>query len=357
LNIHNLNFQGYIFNFVKIVFVGAIIKAISFYLPEKSFSNEDYFREFPDSRLNENLKKLAIENRFIVSENEIASDLALSSAIKLFDEHQINREEIDFIIFCAQEFDFYTPTTACTIQAKLGLRNNCGAIDVNLGCSGFVYGLNLAKGLIDSDSCKNVLLLTSSTLTKTFHPNDKSSRYLFGDGAAATLISSVNSSQSGIGKFVFGTDGSRFDKIIVRDGGARNPINENSFIDSNDGFGNISNNAHFFMDGIGIFNFALKTVPDLIFQTLEKNGLTMEQIDYFVLHQTNFLLNESIRKKMNIKPERMVYNIQKIGNTVSSTIPIAIKMEQDKGKIKKDSLIVIAGFGTGLSWSATVIKI
>ena len=337
--------------------MGANIKAISYHLPEKSFSNEGYFALFPESRSNENLNKLKIENRFIVSENEVSSDLAVKSALKLFDEHKINRDEIDFVIFCAQEFDFYTPTTACTIQAKLGLSNNCGAIDFNLGCSGFVYGLNIAKGLIESDSCKNVLLLTSSTLTKTFHPKDKSSRYLFGDGAAATLISSVNSSQSGIRKFVFGTDGSRFDKIIVRDGGARNPINENSFIDSNDGFGNISNNAHFFMDGIGIFNFALKTVPNLIFQTLEKNELKLEQIDYFVLHQTNFLLNESIRKKMNIEPERMIYNIHGIGNTVSSTIPIAIKMEQDYGKIKKDALVLIAGFGTGLSWSATIIKI
>ena len=149
--------------------MGSFIKSISYYLPDTIFTNDHFFELFPQSLLNKaNLEKLGIKERHIVDANETASDLAIKSALKLFEEHHIEKNEIDFVLFCAQEFDHYTPTTACLIQHKLGLNNNCGALDFNLGCSGFVYGLGIAKGLIESVGCKNVLLLTSSTLTKTF---------------------------------------------------------------------------------------------------------------------------------------------------------------------------------------------
>ena len=204
----------------------SIIKAISYYLPEKKFTNSDFAELFPESISNSNLQKLGINERRIVDNNQTASDLAVESALQLFLEHNIDKNDIDFILFCAQEFDHYTPTTACLIQERLGIPTKCGALDFNLGCSGFVYGLSIAKGLIEACDCNHVLLLTSSTLTKTFHPEDKNSRYLFGDGAAATLISNSNLEQN-IGPFIFGTDGKRGDKIIIKDGGARNPITEN----------------------------------------------------------------------------------------------------------------------------------
>lgn len=336
--------------------MGSLIRAISYHLPAQAYTNDDFFDSFPDSIINkQNLLKLGIKNRYIVSAEETASDLALKAALNLFTEHSINKNEIDFLLFCAQEFDHYTPTTACIIQNKLGLNTNCGALDFNLGCSGFVYGLGVAKGLIESIGCKNVLLLTSSTLTKTFHFQDKSSRFLFGDGAAATLISSNNESK--IGNFVFGTDGSKSDKIIVRDGGARNKLNESSFEDIIDEYGNVTSNACFYMNGTSIFNFGLKTVPTLIKDTLNKNNYSIKDIDLFIFHQANLFLIETIGKKTGIPNEKIFNFMESIGNTVSSTIPIALAEAIKTKKAKSGDKIFICGFGTGLSWGATIIEL
>jgi 3-oxoacyl-[acyl-carrier-protein] synthase-3 len=336
--------------------VSATVKAISYYLPEKKFSNDDFGKLFPGSLSNINLEKLGIKERRIVAQKQTASDLAVESALQLFSEHNIDKNEIDFILFCAQEFDHYTPTTACLIQERLGIPTHCGALDYNLGCSGFVYGLSLAKGLIDACDCKNVLLLTSSTLTKTFHPKDKNSRYIFGDGAAATLISNDYEGNN-IGPFIFGTDGKRGDKIIIKDGGARNPITKESTIDVEDEYGNVTNNAHFFMNGTSIFNFGLKTVPVMIEQLLDKANLKMDEIDLFIFHQTNNFMNEMIRKKIGIPENKFVVHIENCGNTVSSTIPIALAENIKFGKAKKGQTILLAAFGTGLSWAATIIRL
>jgi 3-oxoacyl-[acyl-carrier-protein] synthase III len=336
--------------------VPATIKAISYYLPEKKFSNNDFGKLFPDSLSNSNLEKLGISERRIVAENQTASDLAVESVLQLFKEHAIDKNEIDFILFCAQEFDYYTPTTACLIQERLGIPTHCGALDFNLGCSGFVYGLSIAKGLIDACDCKNILLLTSSTLTKTFHPKDKNSRYIFGDGAAATLISNGSEGKN-IGPFIFGTDGKRADKIIIKDGGARNPITKESNTDFEDEYGNITNNAHFYMNGTSIFNFGLKTVPKMIEELLEKSGLKMDAIDLFIFHQTNNFMNEMIRKKIGIPENKFIIHIENCGNTVSSTIPIALYESIKSGKAKKGQTILLAAFGTGLSWAATIVKL
>ncbi len=336
--------------------MGAVIEAISYHLPAKTYTNEDFFDSFPDSINNKhNLLKLGINNRFIVSTEETASDLAMKAATKLFAEHSIDKSSVDFLLFCAQEFDHYTPTTACIIQNKLELNNQCGALDFNLGCSGFVYGLGVAKGLIESLGCKKVLLLTSSTLTKTFHPKDKSSRFLFGDGAAATLISSNNDSK--IGNFIFGTDGSRSDKIIVKDGGARNKLNNSSFEDITDEYGNTTNNACFYMNGTSIFNFGLKTVPGLVNDTLNKNNYSLQDIDLFIFHQANLFLIETIGKKIGIPNEKIFNFMESIGNTVSSTIPIALAEAIKTKKAKPGNKILVCGFGTGLSWGATIIEL
>ncbi len=334
----------------------AYIKAISYHLPEKNYSNEDFFSQFPEARAGEeNLLKTGVRNRRIIAPGETASDIAVKAAEKFFTEHKIDRSEIGFLLFCAQEFDHYTPTTACIIQERLGLPKNCGALDYNLGCSGFVYGLSLAKGLIESSGIKNVLLLTSSTLTKTFHPRDKSSWFVFGDGAAATLISSRET--KGIGQFVFGTDGSGKNKIIVKDGGARNALTETSTQDVTDEYGNTTNNSTFFMNGTGVFIFALKTVPEMINELLKKEGRKIEDVDLFIFHQANLFLVDSIRKKMGV-PEEKVFNfMENTGNTVSSSIPIALHEALKAGKAKKGDTIVIAGFGVGLSWAATTVEL
>jgi 3-oxoacyl-[acyl-carrier-protein] synthase III len=336
--------------------VNSYIKAISYHLPETIFSNEDFFKIFPDERQHEeNLQKTGVLNRHIISPDETASDIGVKAAQKLFIEHSIDPSSIDFLLFCAQEFDHFTPTTACIMQSKLNLPKSCGALDFNLGCSGFVYGLSLAKGLIESVGIKNVLLITSSTLTRTFHKKDKSSIFLFGDGAAATLISSRD--EKGIGKFVFGTDGSGKDKIIVKDGGARNKLTENSLIDHSDQYGNTTNDASFYMNGTGVFIFGLKTVPVLIEELLNKENNSINDIDLFIFHQANLFLIDSIRSKMKI-PEQKIFNYMgNVGNTVSSSIPIALNEGIRAGRAKKGDRIMLIGFGVGLSWAATTIEV
>jgi 3-oxoacyl-[acyl-carrier-protein] synthase-3 len=334
----------------------ACIKAISYYLPEKIYSNEDFFKEFPDALTSkENLLKIGVKNRHIIDPGETASDIAVKAAGKLFTDHQVKPEEIDFLLFCAQEFDYYTPTSACVIQERLHLPKTCGALDYNLGCSGFVYGLSLAKGLIESIGLKNVLLLTSSTLTKKFHPKDKSSLFVFGDGAAATLISAREN--TGLGQFVFGTDGEGKNKIIVKDGGARNPLKDSSTKDITDEFGNTTNDATFYMNGTGVFVFGLKTVPKMIHDLLAKENKTISDIDLFIFHQANLFLINSIRKKLEL-PEEKVFNfMENTGNTVSSSIPIALHEALKCGRAKKGDTVLLAGFGVGLSWAATTVQL
>lgn len=337
--------------------VKAIIEHISYYLPEKKISNQDFFRLYPESVNNlANLFKIGIQERHVVESNITASDIAVKAAEKLFLDYSVNPSEIDFVLFCAQEFDYYTPTTACVIHERLKLSSQCGALDFNLGCSGYVYGLSIAKGLIESVGLKKILFLTSSTLTKTFHPKDKSSRFLFGDGASATLIIASDENQ-GIGQFVFGTDGKGANKIIVKDGGARNALKESSYIEVADDYGNITNDASFYMNGIGVFVFGLNIVPKMIVELLEKEKKHKNQIDLFIFHQANLFLIDKIRLKLEISEDKVFNFMKDTGNTVSSSIPIALSEAIKCGKAKKGDTILLAAFGVGLSWAATIIKL
>lgn len=333
----------------------AYIHKISCFLPEHRFTNADFFKEFPESESSNSLKQIGIEERRIASDGVLASDLAILASEKLFTEHNIDRTSIDFVLFCAQEFDYFTPTTACVIQDRLGLSTNCGALDFNLGCSGFVYGLSIAKGLIETGSARNVLLLTSSTLTRQIHAKDRSSRYLFGDGAAATLVSSR--SEEGVGLFQFGTDGGGKNKIIVEEGGNRNPLSASSNMEKVDAYGNVTTPSSFYMNGTGIFLFGLRTVPDLVEKTLKVNLLEIEDIDLVIFHQANAFLLETLRKKMEIPEEKMYICMKNTGNTVSSTIPIALSDAIKRGKVQYGSKILLVAFGVGLSWGATVVEL
>jgi len=331
------------------------IKAISYYLPDRVLSNENLLKKFPGLKINELTRLTGVKQRHISAEGETASDMAIKSAVKLFSEYSIKKEEIDFVIFCTQSNDYYTPSTACILQERLGLPKSCGAFDFNQGCTGYIYGLSLSKGLIESSQAKNILLLTSETVTKKIHPEDKSNMAIFGDGASATLISETNS--EGVGDFVFGTDGKGFEEIIIKHGGARFPYPETKSIDYNDDFGNIRNDGCFYMNGSGVFSFSVKTAPDLINQILKKANKTVDDIDLFVLHQANRIILESIFIKAKIPKEKTFYYLEKCGNTVSSTIPIALKEAINQGKVKTGDTVLLAGFGVGFSWAGTIVEL
>lgn len=329
----------------------AFIKAISYYLPEKIVTNEELVKDFPEWTVEKVAGKVGVTERHISAENETAGDMAIHAAEKLFGEHNISRESIDFVLLCTQSSDYYLPSTACLIQNKLGLPTSCGAFDFNLGCSGYEYGLALAKGLVSGSIAKNILLLTAETYNKYIHPRDKGNKTIFGDGASATLVSTDGFAE--IGEFVLGTDGSGAEGLIVKSGASRNkePLNNIEY-DEN---GNPHSSDHLFMDGKAIFDFTVKAVPPMINEVLSKNGLTKDEVDMYVFHQANKYMINFLRKLIMIDKEKFYVYLEKVGNTVSSTIPIALCEAQKEDKLHGN--ILLAGFGVGFSWGGCIIKV
>ena len=332
------------------------IKGIASYLPIQKLTNEELSKDYPNWDVQKIYNKTGILTRAIAGEDECASDLAVAAAEKLFDKGVCKREEIEFLILCTQSPDYHLPTTACIIQDRLKLPTSCGALDFNLGCSGYIYGISIVKGMIETGIINNALLITSETYTKYLHPSDRSVRTIFGDGAAATFISSMESDEELIGPFVFGTDGSGADELIVPAGGLRTPISPETAIEETFDNGISRSPQNLFMDGAEIFNFTIKTIPITVRDLLEKNRMTIDDIDMYIFHQANAFILESLRRKIKIPKEKFCINNEHYGNTVSSTIPMALEIEIDKGNIKKGDKLMLVGFGVGLSWAATIIK-
>ena len=330
--------------------MNAYIKAISYYLPEKIVTNEDLVRDYPQWDAEKVAKKVGVNERHIAAENETAGDMAIKAAHSLFAEYNINPSDIDFILLCTQSPDYHLPSTACVIQDKLGVSTNAGALDFDLGCSGYEYGLALAKGLIVGGMAQTVLLLTAETYNRYIHPTDHGNRSIFGDGAAATIVST--SGEYEIGEFVFGTDGSGAEKLIVRTGCSRQPEKSDEIGSDQGGYVNAPD--YLYMDGSGIFNFTLEAVPIMIKQLLEKSGLRQEDIDEFIFHQANKFMLNTIRKICHFDREKFYIDLEQTGNTVSSTVPIALKDYITKGG--KAKTIMLAGFGVGLSWSSCILN-
>ena len=330
----------------------AFIKGISYYLPEQIMRNEELICDFPEWSVEKVAGKIGVSERHIAATDETSTDMAIKAAKKLFLNKNLNGSEIDFVLLCTQSPDYFLPTSACIIQNELGIPVSSGALDFNLGCSGFVYGLAIAKGLVFSGVAKNILLLTSETYSKYIHPRDKVNRTIFGDAAAATLISDNGFAE--IMDFSLGTDGRGANNLIVKTGGLRHPakMNDLQFDES----GNPTSSDYIFMDGSEIFNFTLEMVPVLIAQTLKINNLLKEDIDLFIFHQANKYMLNFLRKKIQIPEEKFYYCLDKIGNTVSSTIPIAIAEALLENKIKSGEIGLLAGFGVGYSWAGSVIK-
>ena len=327
------------------------IKAISYYLPENVLTNEQLTQEFPEWTVEKIASKIGVNQRHIASESETAADMGMKAAEKLFKEHNIDRSQIDFLLFCTQSPDYFLPSSACVMQSKLGLSTSCGALDFNLGCSGYVYGLSLARGLIVGGIAKNVILITAETYTKHLHPKDKGNRTIFGDAAAATLISTEGFAE--IGEFVLGTNGKGAENLIVKSGAMRqkSPANDLHFDENN----NPKSSDYLFMDGGEIFNFTSDAVPVLVDETLKKNNLIQENIDLFVFHQANKYMMNYLRKLIDIDKDKFYIYLENVGNTVSSTIPIALYEALRENKLKSN--VLLAGFGVGYSWGATILKV
>ena len=328
----------------------AFIKQVAYCLPEKIVTNEAIVEEFPEWSVEKIIEKVGVKQRHVSAKEETAADLAEKAANKLFEDGNIDRNLVDFVILCTQSPDYFMPSTACVLQDRLGLRKDIGAFDFNLGCSGYVYGLAIAKGLIAGGMAENVLLLTSETYNKYLHPRDKGNRTIFGDAATATLISTDGIAE--ICEFVLGTDGGGANNLIVKSGAARMPEKQNDL--SFDKNGNPVSSDHLYMNGAQIFVFTQRMVPKAIGDVLVKNHLEQGDIDLFVLHQANRYMLDFLRKKMAIPEDRFFVHMENVGNTVSNTIPICLVEARIENRLKGN--VLLCGFGVGYSWGAVVLK-
>ena len=326
------------------------IKAINYYLPEQILTNDQISERFLEWSAEKVAKKVGITERHLSAENETAADMAYKAAEKLFAENPKVKEQVDFLLLCSQSVDYKLPSSSCILQDRLGLSKKCGAFDFNLGCSGYEYGLAVAKGLIVSGIANNILLLTAETYTKYIHPEDKGNQTIFGDAATASLISTEGFAE--IGEFVLGTDGSGAKNLIVNTGGSRNPEKTgNQSIDEN---GNIQWDDNHFMDGGAVFNFTSDVVPPMVEGLLAKENMVQDDVDLWIFHQANKYMINYLRKLMMIDKDKFYIFMEKVGNTVSSTVPIAIAEAKKENKLH--GKVLLAGFGVGLSWGATMIN-
>ncbi len=321
----------------------AAVGPIAIHLPERVETNEDLSALFPKWDLDLIYSKTGIQARHIAAPEECASDLGVAAAEKLFSTYSIDRGTIDFLLFCTQTPDYPLPTTACLMQHRLGLPTSIGALDFNLGCSGFVYGLSLADGLIRGGAAKRILLITAETYSKYIDPDDRSLRTIFGDGAAATLIEA--SDTPSLSAFSFGTDGSAGDALMVNSGGARpagtalQPRTKWRWA------------SKLYMDGPGLIKLTLNTIPQTIERVLAEGHVNESDIELFLVHQATHKLLDHLRQEMHLDEERMPTVLREFGNTVSSTIPIMMHQLRASGRLRRGTRCLLAGFGVGFSWA------
>jgi 3-oxoacyl-[acyl-carrier-protein] synthase-3 len=326
----------------------AAITAIEYYLPEKTLSNEELIREFPEWSVQKIADKTGIDSRHVSGPDECSSDLAAAAAERLF-KAGLDRASIDYVLFCTQSPDYFLPTTACLLQTRLGIPTSAGALDFNLGCSGYLYGLGLAKGLVETGQASKVLLLTGETYTKMLAQEDRSVRTVFGDGASATVVEPVEigpDAPQPIGPFVYGTDGRGARNLIVEYGAFRKPLAAEG----------APAKPTLFMDGGEIFAFTLSTVPKAVNALLQRAKLKADEVDLYVFHQANRHMLEYLRRKSAIPEEKFLVHLSDCGNTVSATIPITLREAQRAGRLKRGAVLALVGFGVGYSWCAAICR-
>lgn len=334
---------------------GTTIRGISWLLPERAETNEDLVREFGTWTPEKIFRKTGITQRHIADIDKPASHYHALVGERFFSEHpDISRDTIDMLVICTETRDYIAPATACVVHGLLGLRKTCGAVDYELGCSGYIYGLSLAKGYIAGGIARRVLLITGDVITRYINRMDKATRTIFGDGFTATLLE--ESEKDRVTGFDLGTDGSGFRDIIIEAGATAMPCSPETAVESVNRFGNIHSKEDLFMDGRKVLDFSLREVPASVERTLRRAGVNKEDIDLVVFHQASVLLLEGVREVLGVPKEKFVIDMAEMGNTVSSTIPIVLARAASDGRLKKGMKVLVSGFGVGLSWGTAIVE-
>ena len=315
------------------------ISDIQYYLPPKLLSNEDLVFDNPDWRMDDIEKKTGIKYRYICEDAQTSKDIALLACEKIFNSN-VRRSDIDFLIVVTESPEYIAPAMSCDLQNSLGLETSIASFDVNLGCSGFVYGLMVADSILCANNYSNGLLVCVDTYSKYISSNDRTCRPLFSDAASATLITA--SKKKTVGPFVLGTDGSGYKDLMVKNSGTIKNIDTERNL--------------YFMNGSAVFMFTMRVVPKAVNDLLIKEKCNTEDIDLFVFHQASKLVIDNLKRLLKLSNEKVFENYQLVGNTVSSSIPIALSQAKSAKKIKKGSVVMLVGFGVGLSWGATIIR-
>lgn len=329
------------------------LSGISACVPKKEVSNYD-FEPLSQKERELLVKTIGIEKRRIADKGICTSDLCFKSTEVLMESLHWNKEEIDILIFVTQTPDYITPATASILQSKLGLSTSCIALDINLGCSGYVYGLAVASSLLQTLGKGKALVLAGDISTACISDKDKSTTPIFSDAGSATALEF----KQGAPPLYFNLqgDGKGFGAIIIPDGGYRNPVTENSLKEEQISEGIIRNKTHLILHGINVFNFSVNEVPKNIEALLSFTGADRAKIDYFVFHQANRIINESIRKKLKLEPDQVPYSLRDFGNTSSATIPVTVITQIKNEAETKPLKMIFSGFGVGLSWSSMLAE-
>lgn len=324
------------------------IRAMSACVPKKIVYNKDLGYLIPEEEIEKTIKSIGVVERRVVDEDVCASDLCYKAALQLMQDNNIEPASIDVLLFMSQTADYRIPATAPILQHRLNLPTSTMAMDLSLGCSGFVFALSTAFAYANMGL--RVLLLDGETFSKIVNKRDKVDWPLYGDGATATLVEKGDFKES---VFILNSDGSGKDSVIIRDG-MRNMITADSSVEKEEEDGNIRKGIEVFMDGMDVFNFAMRRVPRGIKEMIDVAEISMDDIDWLVFHQANKFMTDFFIKKLKFNSERVPYCIQKYGNTSSTSVPLTIVSEL-KDKLKDDDCVVMSGFGAGLSWGTAKV--
>lgn len=335
-------------------FNGVGITAMAGAVPKKIINNLEYTEFFPTEQVKEVVEKIGIYERRFADENTCSSDLCFAAAQKLILDNDINRDEIDLLVFVSQTQDYRMPATSITLQHRLGLKQSCVAFDVNLGCSAFIYGISVVYSMMSGSNLRKALILDGETRSKVYSPRDRRSAFIFGDGGVAALVE--RSEKFGETTLSLNSDGSRADLIMIKAGGYRHMSTPETLKERVvDEYGNMRSDEQGYMKGGDVFNFVIREIPRDIKKTMAEAGKTTEDIDFFCFHQANNFINSYIAKKMKLDLEKIPHTIEKFGNTSSVSVPLTI-VSKLKDKIKGQKTLMLSAFGVGMTWATGIVS-
>lgn len=334
--------------------MGMRIRHIEYHLPEGILTNKDLKSSHPDWDIKKVAEKSGVYQRHIAKSDETAFSLSITAVEKLLDQSDVDQDDIDGIIFCTQSPDFIMPSNAFLIHKHFGFKSNVWAFDYNLACSGYIYGLAICRGFIETGMAGNILLINADTYSRYINENDRSTKVLFGDGAAASLISADEN--EGIIDISLASEGSEYDFFYIPSGGCRIPKSDQTKEIVTDRSGNQRTAEDIKMNGFAVWKFISGTVPVQIRELLSRNDLTVDDIDFYGFHQASKLTLDSLAKALKIDSDKVYMNLDKVGNTVSASIPIALKDAEKEGRLKRGDLMLLSGFGVGLSWGSLIMR-